>query len=1108
MNDSTSDRKRILIVDDVHENLHVLMNILRDDYAIVAATSGEKALEICRRQPPPDLILLDIKMPGMDGYSVLARLKSDPATAGIPVIFVTALAEATDEARGLTLGVADYIIKPVNADLLCLRIRTQLELAAYRKNHVIPNGTGHLPPRMVPTLLVVDDVPENIHELIEVLKDDYRIMVANNGPKAISLVEGAITPDLILLDIVMPGMDGYEVCRRIKATAAGSRIPVIFVTVVDATEDKVKGFNIGAADYITKPFDIDEVRARIRTHLELSRLRLFLEQLVAQRTALLEKSEEKYRILADYSPNWEYWLAPDGSYLYVSPACAEVSGYAPADFFADPSLMEKIIHPEDLSTWEAFGMELSTAESGHTQVIFRILSRDGHERWIEHVSKPVFDAVGRGIGQRGSNRDITERRVAERDLHLAAAVLANTTEGVMITDADNNILSVNHAFTDLTSFAPEEVIGRNPRLLQSGRHDRDFYLQLWASIDSIGAWQGEVWNRRKDGTIYPALFSISVICDSLGKRTHHIAVFSDLSHIKSTEQKLDFLAHRDPLTELPNRALFRELVTRAVQQAEHNHSQFALLLLDLDNFKTINDSLGHNLGDQLLIQAANRLRDMPNGLGAISRIGGDEFNILLDHVDNAQGADLIAQRIIDAFNQPFTLGEHTVYIGVSIGIALYPNDGQDAEMLQAHGDAALNQAKSQGRGLLRFFSPEMTTMAKARLSVEAELRHAMKVGELRLFYQPQVDLASGQIIGLEALVRWQHPTRGLVPPGEFIPLAEECGLIVPLGDWALKTACQQIKRWSEMGLSLQRTAVNVSAVQIGRENFVDSVRHALLESGITPSQLELEITESSVMVDLQGAFKTIAELKTLGVRLSIDDFGTGYSSLAYLQQLAVDTLKIDISFVRRMTADSGNASIVQAIIALGHSLGLDIVAEGVEEPGQARYLRSLHCDMMQGYLVSRALPVDEITSFMMAYQAAPIALDEASSRTLLLVDDEPNVLASLIRVLRRENYHILTAESGQAALQLLAENQVAVILCDQRMPGMNGTEFLAHVRVMHPRAVRMVLSGYTGLDSLTGAINRGEIYRFLTKPWEERELLEVIREAFRHYEKANAAEKR
>ena len=303
MNDVTSDRKKILIVDDVHENLHVLMNILRDDYAIVAATSGEKALKISRRQPPPDLILLDIKMPGMDGYSVLARLKSDPATASIPVIFVTALAEAADEARGLTLGVADYIIKPVNPDLLCLRLRTQLELAAYRKHHVIPNGMGHLPPRMVPTLLVVDDVPENIHELIEVLKDDYRIMVANNGLKAIELVEGATTPDLILLDIVMPGMDGYEVCRRIKATSAGSRIPVIFVTVVDATEDKVKGFNTGAADYITKPFDIDEVRARIRTHLELSRLRLFLEQLVAQRTALLEKSEEKYRILADYSPN-------------------------------------------------------------------------------------------------------------------------------------------------------------------------------------------------------------------------------------------------------------------------------------------------------------------------------------------------------------------------------------------------------------------------------------------------------------------------------------------------------------------------------------------------------------------------------------------------------------------------------------------------------------------------------------------------------------------------------------------------------------------------------------------------------------------------------------
>jgi PAS domain S-box-containing protein len=416
-----SPRTSILIVDDVNENLHALMNILRDDYAILAANTGEKALELARRKPQPDLILLDIKMPGMDGYSVLAHLKADPETADIPVIFVTALADAADEARGLAMGVADYIIKPVNPDLLHLRVRIQLELQRHRRN---PRRFDASPvPELPASLLVVDDVPENIHELLDALKDEYRIMVANSGPKALELVQGATPPDLVLLDVVMPDMDGYEVCKRIKATAAGNGIPVIFVTVVDAAEQKVKGFDLGAADFITKPFDIDEVRARVRTHLELARLRLSLEQLVAQRTALLNQSEEKYRILADYSPNWEYWMAPDGSYLYVSPACEHESGYTPQDFFDDADLMDKIIHPDDLEAWHQYGPVAAGAPS--ELLIFRIKAKDGSERWIEHVSNSVLDKTGRSLGQRGSHRNISKRRNAESASKAKADFLAN-----------------------------------------------------------------------------------------------------------------------------------------------------------------------------------------------------------------------------------------------------------------------------------------------------------------------------------------------------------------------------------------------------------------------------------------------------------------------------------------------------------------------------------------------------------------------------------------------------------------------------------------------------------------------------------------------------------
>jgi diguanylate cyclase (GGDEF)-like protein len=853
--ETTGLRPRILIVDDVPENLHALMGVLREDYAIVAATSGEKALELAQAQPQPDLILLDIRMPGMDGYSVLSALKINPVTTEIPVIFVTALAEAADEARGFSLGVADYITKPVNAELLKARVRNQLELKRYRQHPVLFDIAAHADPAHPPTLLVVDDVPENIHELLAALKDEYTIMVASSGAKALDVLHGSVLPDLILLDIVMPELDGYETCRRIKALPQGNRIPVIFVTVIDATEEKVRGFDLGAADYITKPFDIDEVRARIRNHLELARLRRFLEDLVAQRTALLQVSEEKYRTLA----------------------------------------------------------------------------------------------------------------------------------------------------------------------------------------------------------------------------------------------------YRDPLTGFANRVLFAEMLQHAILHAATSLGQFALLSIDLDNFAMINESLGHSLGDQLLVEVGQRLQSLLPERDAIARTAGDEFSVILDCGDEALAIDLQAQRMIDALAAPFVLKGQSVYVGASIGIAVFPGDGGSAETLQSNADVALHQAKVQGRGGLRFFSPEMGLRAKQRLQLEAELRQALSNGELRVHYQPQVDLISGDIVGLEALVRWQHPERGQILPAEFIPLAEESGLVVALGDYVLRETCRQIKQWADKGLASRQVAVNVSAVQLSRGRLVESVREVLVETGISPQQLELEITESFLMVDRDQSFKVLEELKALGIRLSIDDFGTGYSSLGYLQRLEVDKLKVDISFVRDMTTNLGNASIVKAVIALGHSLGLEVVAEGVEESGQARYLRSLRCDVMQGYLISRPLPAEEMTRFLVSYEPAKIPVDNEGLSTLLLVDDEPGILSSLSRLLRRENYRILTASTCEDALRQLAEHQVGVIIIDQRMPGMSGTELLARARAMHPKTVRMVLSGYTALDSLTEAINRGEIYKLLTKPWDDAEMIHTVRDAFRHY---------
>jgi diguanylate cyclase (GGDEF)-like protein/PAS domain S-box-containing protein len=838
----SQQRPRILIVDDVHENLHLLMNVLGASHTITAATSGEKALELARRLPQPELILLDIKMPGMDGYSVLAALKSAPATAHIPVIFVTGLDDAADVAAGLELGVADYITKPVDPELLLLRVATQLTLQRYREDVALFEGEGVMDTAAVPTILLVDDVPENVHGLLEVLRDEYRVLIASSGERAIEMVQAA-PPDLILLDIMMPGMDGLEVCQKLKSLPDHGRIPVIFVTVADSTADKLRGFHMGAADYITKPFDVDEVRARVHTHLELNQLRSYLERLVGQRTAMLKRSEEKYRILADYSPNWEYWLAEDGSYLYVSPACTAVSGYTPADFFADPRLMDKIVDPADLAAWAEAGPGSSAAEMA--PFAFRIRTRDGSERWVEHVARRVLDSDARPLGLRGSYSNITERRQAE--------------------------------------------------------------------------------------------------------------------------QQRDFFTHRDPLTGLSNRALFGQLLMHAVTQGAHNATEFALLSINLDNFKTINESLGHSAGDRMLVEVAARLRTLLPGVDAIARIGGDEFNIILERDSNGPGVDLVAQRVIDALSLPYQLDGNTVYVGASVGIALYPADGSDVGTLQSNAAAALHQAKAKGHGSLRFFSPEMSSRARDRLELEADLRCALQRGELSLCYQPQVDLHSGDLVGMEALIRWQHPVRGSVAPNFFIPLAEECGVIVELGDWVLHTACRQVRKWTDAGIAPARTAVNISAVQLSRGLLADSVRRALDEVGLAPAQLELEITESFVMLERELSFQSLADLRALGCRLSIDDFGTGYSSLAYLQQLRVHKLKIDMSFVRDMMKNSGNAAIVKAVIALGKSMGLEVIAEGVEEAEQARYLRELGCDAMQGYLFSKPLAADEATAFLAGF---------------------------------------------------------------------------------------------------------------------------------------------
>jgi diguanylate cyclase (GGDEF)-like protein/PAS domain S-box-containing protein len=553
-----------------------------------------------------------------------------------------------------------------------------------------------------------------------------------------------------------------------------------------------------------------------------------------------------------------------------------------------------------------------------------------------------------------------ERFRVETCLRQYAQVFESTREGIVITDLTPNIISVNRAYQEMTGYTQTEVVGRNPRILKSGRHGEAFYQTMWANIHTSGYWQGEIWNRRKDGEIYPELLTISTVKDDQGKPSHYVGVLTDISQIKHTEQKLEHLAHYDPLTELPNRLLVQSRLGHALERAQRQHLEAAVLFIDLDRFKTVNDSLGHPVGDELLEAFAQRMRDRLRKEDTMGRLGGDEFLVVLEELQHPEDAAGVAQSLISMLERPFILsGGQEVYVGASIGISIFPGDGKNSIELVQNADAAMYQAKDQGRNTYRFYTPALSEAVNERLEMEAKLRRALVNKEFVLYYQPQVDISSSKIKGVEALVRWQSPTAGIISPARFIPLAEETGLILPLGEWVLRTACTQTKQWLDAGLPVEAVAINISSRQLQQKNIVELVAQVLAETGLAAEHLKLELTESVIMERGAQAVKILTELRDLGVRLAIDDFGTGYSSLAYLKRFPIDELKIDQSFVRDIPSDKNDMEIAATIIAMGRNLNLSIVAEGVETKEQLEFLTAHECQAYQGYLYSRPISSTE-----------------------------------------------------------------------------------------------------------------------------------------------------
>lgn len=566
------------------------------------------------------------------------------------------------------------------------------------------------------------------------------------------------------------------------------------------------------------------------------------------------------------------------------------------------------------------------------------------------------------IGRRFARAHALQQPLKENRerLRQAAAVFDCTREGVLVTDTQGLIVHVNRAFMEITGYQCEDVMGQRPSLFKSGRHSAHFYQQMFQALESTGEWSGEIWNRRKSGEVYPQWQTIRVIHDDQGKVSHYVAVFSDISAMKNSEHELAHLAHHDPLTDLPNRLLFTDRAEQALASAQVHKRGCALLLMDLDHFKIINDSLGHNVGDQLLKLVAERLSGLFGPGVTLARLGGDEFAVLAESCPQVVQAAALAQRMLNAMKEPFIFDGNQLFISASIGISLFPSDALSAEQLLRNADSALFKAKSAGREGYALYTEELTAHAQHRVEIAGELRRALDQHELRVYYQPVHDLNDSRLVGVEALVRWLHPERGLVPPGEFIPIAERTGLIADIDAWVMDQACRQMCQWLADGAPLSFIAINVSSRLFARRELYEQVAQVLHATGLDPAFLELEVTESAVMDDPEVALEQLHRLRELGLRLAIDDFGTGYSSLLRLKRLPVQKLKIDQGFVAGLPWDEDDAAIVRVVIALAKSMGMQVHAEGIEQVEQARFLLDQECDMGQGYWFGRPMPADEI----------------------------------------------------------------------------------------------------------------------------------------------------
>ncbi|MCC2961092.1 EAL domain-containing protein [Massilia sp. IC2-278] len=827
-------------------------------------------------------------------------------------------------------------------------------------------------------VLVVDDQPVNVQLLEYLLKTTgYENVHSTTDPRQVVALHLKYRFDLIILDLHMPHMDGFQVMEALKPLESESWLPVLVVTA--EPDKKLAALEAGARDFIGKPLDTVEVMTRIRNLLEV-----------------------------------------------------------------------RLMHRESL----AHGANL-------------------------------------------------ERTVRERtaELERFRRAMDATSDGIFLIDAASlALVDVSDGACRLLGFSREALLRIDPVALGLTTAD-----QLQRHLDTNGAAhesdiaETELLRAGGEGAV-PV--EISWQWEEAGSSKLLIAVARDISERRHAQQRLKHLASYDALTGLPNRTLFFQNLREAIELAQDKAWRVAVLFITLDRFKIVNDSLGPALGDELLRQFSNRLMRVMDLRDAVGRLGGDEFAVVLNMTREQEHEPVhVANEIREALRTPFDLNGKKAVLTASIGIAMYPDDALEPGTLVKYADTAMVRAKEAGRDGYRFFTAGMNVQVLARLDLEVALRGALEGEQFVLHYQPKLELNTGRVTGVEALLRWNRPGHGLVYPAEFVPVLEETGMVVRIGDWIVDAACRQIAEWNEQGVREVRVAVNVSSRQFVEGDLEGVVRAAIERHGIDPGMLELELTESALMTNAERTIEVLQRLKKLGIRIAIDDFGTGYSSLAYLKRFPIDKLKIDIAFVRDIVTNPDDAAIALAIISMAHSLHMQVIAEGVETRAQMAYLRRNRCDEIQGFHFSRALPAAQLAALVRKNRAAPDmpAADDSNVQTILVVDDDADTLSALHRLFRRDNYRVLTASSPAEAFEALALYRVQVVMCDQRMPVMSGTEFLSKVKEMYPDTMRIILSGYTGVNVVLDSINRGAIYKFYTKPWNDAELRDNVRLAFRQY---------